>query len=321
MSLSLRQFETLQAIARHGTLIAAAQALHMTPAALTARLKALEEIVGVALFDRTPTGMRITMAGQTALETAERLDQETRLFLERMTAIRAGAAGRLSVAAVSTAKYFAPRLIAAFKNSHPEVELRLLIGNRAETIAALKGLHAEIALMGRPPSDVPAEKDVLGAHPYVLIAPPFHRLAGRRAIAKEELGREAFLYREEGSGSRSIHDFFIGDVAVRGAQVGIELGSNESIKQAAMAGLGVALISAHTIAAELQDGRLVLLDVEGLPILRHWFAIRRADRPLSPIARVFHDFLVERGADFLPRLPRLPRESGRGARGGRGARA
>jgi len=304
MSLSLRHFETLQAVARHGTLIGAAQALHVTSAALTARLKALEEIVGVALFDRTPTGMRITVAGQTALETAERLDQETTLFLERMAAIRAGSAGRLAVAAVSTAKYFAPRLIAAFREKHPGVELRLLIGNRAETAAALKGLHAEIALMGRPPADVDAEKDVLGPHPYVLIAPPFHRLAGRRGVAKEELSRESFLYREDGSGSRSIFDFFVGDIVVKRAQVGIELGSNESIKQATMAGLGVALISAHTVAAEVMDGRLCVLDVDGLPIMRRWFLIHRADRALSPIARVFRDFVAARGAQFLPRLPR-----------------
>lgn len=304
MSLSFRHFETLQAIARSGTLIAAAQALHVTPAALTARLKALEEMVGLSLFDRTPTGMRITMAGRTALETAERLEQETALFLERMAAIRAGAAGRLAVAAVSTAKYFAPRLIAAFRQKHPRVELRLLIGNRAETATALKGLQAEIVLMGRPPPDVEAEKAVLGPHPYVMVAPPFHPLAGRRGVAREALANEAFLYREQGSGSRAIYDFFVGDIMVKSAQVGIELGSNESIKQATMAGLGIALISAHTVAAEVADGRLCVLDVEGLPIVRHWFVIHRADRALSPIAQVFRDFVVARGAQFLPRLPR-----------------
>lgn len=303
MRLSLRQFETVVAIAAAGTLNGAAQQLNMTPAALTARLKSLENAAGVALFDRTPTGMRLTMAGEVARETAERLAQETRLFAERMAAIGAGRAGRLSVAAVSTAKYFAPRLIAAFRQAHPDVELRLMIGNRDETAAALKSLEADIALTGRPPPDMEADKTVLGPHPYVLIAPPFHRLAGARAIAKAELANEAFLFREQGSGTRALFAYFVGDMAVARAPVGIELGSNESMKQAAMAGLGVALISAHTIAAELADGRLVTLDVEGLPIMRQWFVSFRSDRPLSPIARRFRDFAVARAGEFLPRLP------------------
>lgn len=300
MALSLRQFETLRAIVRHGTLIAAAHSLNMTPAALTARLKSLEDIAGTTLFDRTPSGMRVTMAGEAALETARRLDDETRLFLDRMAAIRAGAAGRLSVAAVSTAKYFAPRLIAAFKERHRDVELRLRIGNRAETVAALRGLHAEIALMGRPPADLETSHEALGPHPYVLIAPPSHRLAGLRGIVREELAGEPFLYREQGSGTRALFEFFLGDLPPLRADVGIELGSNESIKQAVMAGLGVALISAHTVAAEIGDGRLVLLDIEGLPIQRNWFVIHRADRALPPIARVFRDFVIAQGSQFLP---------------------
>lgn len=300
--LSLRQFETIRAIAQHGTLIAAAQALNMTPAALTARLKAIEEEAGLLLFDRTSLGMRLTAAGRTALESANRIDREVRDFRERMTAIRLGGGGRLSVAAVSTAKYFAPRLIAAFKHSHPDVELRFLIGNRADTIDAMRRFEAEIALTGRPPADMPAEKSALGAHPYVMIAPSFHPLARQRHVAKEMLAGEPFLFREEGSGTRAMFEYFIGDIAMKPARVGIELGSNETIKQAVMAGLGIALISAHTVASEVQDGRLTCLDVQGLPIIRQWFIVNRTDRELSPTARIFRAFVLERGAHFLPRL-------------------
>lgn len=300
--LSLRQFETLRAIAQHGTLNAAAQALNMTPAALTARLKALEGEVGLLLFDRTSTGMRLTAAGRTALDSANRIEREIRNFTERMATVRRGGGGRLSVAVVSTAKYFAPRMIAAFKQSHPDVELRFLIGNRAETMDAMRRFDAEIALTGRPPAEMPAEKSAFGPHPYVMIAPPFHPLARERQIPKEALAGEAFLFREEGSGTRSMFEYFIGDVATRPSRAGIELGSNETIKQATMAGLGVALISAHTVAVEVQDGRLVCLDVQGLPIIRQWFAVNRTDWGLSPIARIFRAFVLERGAHFLPRL-------------------
>lgn len=300
--LSLRQFETVQAIVQHGTLVSAAAAMNITPAALTARLKALEDLVGLRLFDRMSTGMRLTTAGEAALETAQRLDSETRQFLERMEMARRGQGGRLAVAAVSTAKYFAPRLIAAFKRQYPSIELRLLIGNRNETIEALQSLEAEIALTGRPPAGMPAEKAGIGAHPYVMIASAHHPLVGQRRLTKEQLSAETFLYREQGSGTRSIFEYFIGDLALRQSGLGIELGSNETIKQAVMAGLGIALISAHTIAAEVHDGRLRCLDVEGLPIIRQWFVVNRSDRALSPVAMAFRTFVAESGTHFLPRL-------------------
>jgi len=300
--LSLRQIETLQAIAREGTLVAAAHSLNMTPAALTARLKSLEESLQLPLFDRTPAGLRLNMAGEAARDSALRIESAVRDFRERMELIRSGQAGRLSVAAVSTAKYFAPRLIAAFAHRHPGVDLRFLIGNRDETMASLKAMEAEIALTGRPPADLPAARTAIGPHPYVIIAPPFHRLAGVRQIAKEALAGESFLYREEGSGTRAMFDYFIGDIAIQRAQIGIELGSNETIKQAVMAGLGIALISSHTIAAEVVDRRIICLDVVGLPIIRQWFVVHRTDRDLSPVARAFRDFVADRGPHFLPRL-------------------
>jgi DNA-binding transcriptional LysR family regulator len=300
--ISLRQIETLQAIARAGTLHAAANSLGMTPAALTARVKALEETLGLSLFDRTPAGLKLNMAGEVALEQARRIEGAVKEFGEKMAAIRSGHGGRLSVAAVSTAKYFVPRLVAAFMQRHPGVDLRFLIGNRSETIASLRGYDVDVALTGRPPADLPVSKIAIGPHPYVMIAPPFHPLVGQRRVPKEALAGEPFLFREEGSGSRSIFDYFIGDLALRGATNGIELGSNETIKQAVMAGLGLALISAHTIAAEVYDRRLACLDVVGLPIIRQWYVVHRTDRDLSPTALAFRSFVEQRCAHFLPRL-------------------
>jgi DNA-binding transcriptional LysR family regulator len=302
--LSLKQLETLREIASSGSLVAAAGNLHMTPAALTARVKALEETLGLSLFERTPAGLKPNMAGIAALESARKIEIALKEVTETMENIRSGQGGRLSVGVVSTAKYFAPRVIAAFKQVHPRVELRLSIGNRDETMAALKGFDIDVALTGRPPGDLPIDRTTIGPHPYVLVAPPFHRLAGKRGIRKAELAGEGFLFREEGSGSRSLFEYFIGDVPVDRRSLGIELGSNETIKQAVMAGLGISLISAHTIAAEVADGRLICLDVVGLPIVRQWYVIHRSDRELSPVARAFRDFVGDRCAHFLPRLAR-----------------
>ena len=300
-TLTLQQIQTLKAIAEAGSLVGAATHLNMTPAALSARLKGLEGAVGLPLFDRTSAGLRLNPAGRVALESAAGIERAVREFVEAMHAVKTGQGGRLSVGAVSTAKYFAPRLIAAFLARHPKLELRFLIGNRAQTIDSLRAMDVEIALAGRPPADMPIAKVALGPHPYVMIAPPGHRLAGAGRIARQQLAGEAFLFREPGSGTRSLFEYFIGDTEIRRVQLGMELGSNETIKQAVMAGLGIALISAHTIDAELADGRLVCLDVEGLPIVRQWFVMHRTDRPLSPAASAFRDFAEAQGADFLPR--------------------
>ena len=295
------QLQTLSAIAGAGSLVAAAEALNMTPAALTARVKGLEEALGAPLFARTANGLKLNAAGEAALVHVEGIERAVRELLEAMEDLRAGRGGRLAVAVVSTAKYFAPRLIAAFVAEHPKLELRFLIGNRDETMALLRAHEADVALAGRPPADIPVEKALIGPHPYVIIAPPGHRLSGRANLKRAALAGEAFLFREAGSGTRSLFDYFLGDMGVRAAQPGIELGSNETIKQAVMAGLGVALISAHTIAAEVADGRLAILDVEGLPIVRQWFVLHRVDRPLSPPARAFQEFARRRGAEFLPK--------------------
>jgi LysR family transcriptional regulator, low CO2-responsive transcriptional regulator len=132
-----------------------------------------------------------------------------------------------------------------------------------------------------------------------------HRLAEARGLTRGDLAGEAFLFREKGSGTRSLFDDFIGDTRIRQIPMGIELDSNETIKQAVMAGLGIALISAHTIAAEVETGRLACLDVEELPILRQWFVTNRADRARSPASRAFRDFASERGGEFLPSIKGL----------------
>ena len=298
--LSLKHIETVQAIAAAGSLVRAAATLNMTPAALTARVKALEDAVDLKLFDRTSTGMRLTKAGEAALEASRAVERAVRDFTDAMLAISTGEGGRLSVGAVSTAKYFAPRLIAAFLATRPKVDLRFQIGNRDATVDSLRNGEIEIALAGRPPREMAVETFALGPHPYVLIAPPEHRFAGARRLIPADLAGESFLFREIGSGTRSLFDDFIGDTSIKPVQMRMELGSNESIKQAVMAGIGIALISAHTIAAEAADGRLVCLDVDGLPIIRRWYVVNRSDRALSAAARAFRDFAVSQGSTFLP---------------------
>ncbi len=259
-------------------------------------------MAGMALFDRTSTGMRPTDAGRVVIEAALAIEERLRVLSDEVRALSSGRKGRLRLGVVSTAKYFAPSIIAAFQREFVDVEMTLLVGNRSEIIDGLRDHMIDVALMGRPPREVTVRSVMFGSHPFVIIAPPQHRLAGVRAIRKEELAQEGFLVREPGSGTRTALDIFLSELPGRPETGGLEMGSNETIKQAVMAGLGIALISAHTFALEVEQKRLAVLDVEGMPIWRQWFSVSRAERTLTPAMKAFEDFLLARGSDFLPRV-------------------
>jgi LysR family transcriptional regulator, low CO2-responsive transcriptional regulator len=300
--LTLKQLETVRAVAQAGTIVLASEKLNVTPAALTSRIKLLEEDAGLAFFDRYGGRLRLTAAGEEVVSAARRVDVVLTELDNVLAAIRGMRAGRISVGVVSTAKYFAPRLIAAFAKQNPGIDVSISVGNRAEMVNQLRDYGIDVALMGRPPMDFPIESESFGPHPQVVIAAPDHPLAGKHAIDKAELTNENFIVREEGSGTRSVFEYFFSNVVVRQPRISIEIGSNETIKQAVIAGLGIALISAHTIEAEVESGRLVVLDVKGLPIIRQWFIVRRADRPFSPMGQAVWNFTVAEGPKLLPKL-------------------
>lgn len=304
----MRQLRAIGEIARAGKIVNAAKALSLTPPAVTLQLKQTEEMLGISLFDRTPDGMRPTAAGLAAIETAQAIEEQLRVLADRIDAIKGVRRGSLRLGVVSTAKYFAPRIMAAFSQDFPDIEIALTIGNRADTIGALSNHDIDIAIMGRPPKTVPVRASMFGDHPLVIIAPPDHPLVGAKDISKERIAQEKFLVREPGSGTRISLEIFFSDVGWKLENIGPEMGSNETIKQAVMAGLGIAFISAHTIAAEVESGRLVVLDVEGMPIRRHWFSVSRSDRSMTPAMDAFSTFLETKGVRFLPVLPILYRE-------------
>jgi DNA-binding transcriptional LysR family regulator len=298
--LTLKQLQTVRAVAQSGTIATAADILRVTPAALTARIKLLEGDVGLAFFDRAGGRLRLTDAGQEVVNTTVRMEMLLVELGNTLAALKGKHAGRVSVGVISTAKYFAPRLIAAFTKENPRIDLALSIGNRQETIKLLRDYAIDIALMGQPPADFPVISQVIGQHPQVVIAPLDHPLVGRRNIDKADLAEENFIVREDGSGTRRVFDYFFGGVAVRQPTIKFEIASNETIKQAVMAGLGLSLISAHTIDAEVAAGRLAVLDVKGLPIVRQWFLVRRANWTPTPVGEAIWDFATKHAADFMP---------------------
>ena len=297
--LTLRQLRALSAVHAMGSVTAAAKSLNLTQPAVTLQLRNLEALAGLPLIQRTGDGMRLTDAGQEVMALTERIESALVDCEQTLDMIAGRSGGRVSIGAVSTAKYFVPFAIAAFSKRHPKIDIVLRIGNREDIRQALRGYDLDIAIMGQPPPDVPVEKRLLGEHPHVIVAAANHWLAKDSGLAVVDLTYETFITRERGSGTRMLMAQFFQASDLQ-PKVSMEMDSNETIKQAVIAGLGIAFISLHTVASELADGRLVVLDVAALPVMQQWYAVRRSDKTLLPPAQAMLEFLGEEGSNYLP---------------------
>jgi DNA-binding transcriptional LysR family regulator len=302
-AITLKQLRALLAVVECGGVASAAERLGVTPPAVSTQLRVLEATLGGPLFRRP--GMKLTEIGEEVLRAAARVDATVEGSIKRLDALKAGRSGRVVLGAVSTGKYFAPHLVALLRRQAPGVEVALRVGNRREVIEGLACGRIDIAVMGRPPREPAVEAHVLGEHPHVWIAAPDHPLVSAGRVGADRLLDELVLSRESGSGTRMLLERLLDRAGGGRAYERLEFDSNETIKQAAMAGLGVALISAHTVVAELGSRRLALLDVEGAPIMRRWFALHLAAEPLSPAGRAVLDFIIGCEGGFLPRLAAL----------------
>ena len=202
--------------------------------------------------------------------------------------------GRLDIAVASTVNYFAPRALGAFSRHYPGVKLSLEVTNRQNLMKMLDQNVKDLVLMGQPPEDIDLQAEAFMENPLVVIAPPDHPLANAKSISLDRIAEETFLMREAGSGTRQAMTRFFKSKGVE-IQKGMEMTRNEAIKQAVRAGLGLGVVSVHTIELEIESKRLVVLDVEDFPIRRKWFMVHRSGKRLSPSAKAFHDFLLGDG--------------------------
>ena len=297
-NVTLRQLKVFEAVARSLSFSRAAEQLHLTQPAVSMQVKSLEEEAGLPLTEQIGKKIFLTDAGVELARHARLIAQQLRDASEAMAALSGVRRGRLSIGVVSTAKYFAPRLLTVFRARHPGIDLRLGVHNREEIVRQLAGNEIDLAIMGRPPQEIETLDDVFAEHPLVIIAAPDHPLAKRRKIAAAELGQEAFLIREPGSGTRSAMERYFAEQGVALANT-FEMSSNETIKQAVMAGMGLSFISEHAIGLELAVGCLVRLRVAGTPVLRQWHLVRRTEKKLLPLAEAFIAFLRKEGARLI----------------------
>ena len=299
---SMRQLQILVSLAKNLSFTRAAQALHLTQPAVSMQIKALEGLAGVPLVERVGRQVALTQAGTRILHHAQAVLRSLDDAEEDLAALRGLKAGRVSIGVVSTAKYFAPKLLALFARQHPGIELKLAVNNRETVLQLLMENEVDLALMGTPPRDLETSAFPFARHPLVIIAAPEHPLARRRGIKVKALAAESFLVREPGSGTRAAMERFFAAHGVSPTTT-TEISSNETIKQAVMAGMGLAFLSQHAVGLELSAGQLVLLDVEGLPVVRGWNIVHRNEKRLSPAALVFKKFVLKEGRAFLANWP------------------
>ena len=298
LNLTLRQLRIFEAVARHASFSRAAEELHLTQPAVSMQVKQLEQTVELPLFEQMGKKIHLTDAGHELALHARTIAQQLKQAEEALDAIKGLTRGRLNIAAVSVAKYFVPQLLAKFCDAHPGIKLKLVVNNREIVLQQIADNEADMAIMGRPPEELDCVAEPFARNPHVMIASAQHPLAGKRHIQLAKLADETFLVRESGSGTRNAMERFFAKQGVT-LNAAMEMNSNETIKQAVQAGMGVSFMSLHSVGLELEAKRLAVLDVVGLPVIGNWYAVHLRGKRLSPVASAFRAFLLEHAAALL----------------------
>lgn len=295
---TLRQLDTFLEVARQLSVSRAADLLHVTQPAVSMQLRQLEEIAGMPLYEQTGRKIRLTDAGQDFETYAIAAVAQLKQLEDAMAQRRGLKKGRVALAMVSTAKYFVPMLLVKFRKRFPDIEVSLQIHNRENIMQLLMRNEIDLVIMGRAPETIDCIATAFATNPLGIISSPEHPLSRRRNAPLSILNDQQFVVRENGSGTRQAMQRLFAEHVIR-PQIVMEMPSNETIKQAVMAGMGLSFLSLRTIRHELAGGHLVLLDLVGLPVVRHWHVTHLAGKRLSPAARELKMFLIEEAGPLI----------------------
>jgi DNA-binding transcriptional LysR family regulator len=298
MHLTLRQIEVFNTVARLKNYTRAAEALHLSQPAVSMQIRQLEENIGLPLFEQAGKQIYLTDAGRQMYRYGRNMADLLQEADEVFEAIKGVERGVLSISVATTAGRFATRLLAAFSKQHSGITISLDITNRETLKRQLDENEHDLVIMGQPPKGIAVESAAFLENPLVMIAPANHPLTVDKDIPLAHFAKENFVVREVGSGTRGATQRFFDQHDVY-LNTGIEVTSNEAIKQAVEAGLGFAVVSIHTLELELETRRLQILNVEGFPIKRSWYILHRKDKRLSPVAMAFKSFVLENAATFV----------------------
>ncbi len=299
VNITFRQLRVFAEVAKHSSMARAAETLHLTPPAVSMQIKEIESQVGLPLFDRQGRTVSLSTAGEYFLVHARRLLVALKDADDAMARFRKLESGLLNVGMVGTAKYFLPHLLTRFKEEHPGIELRLQVGaNREQLVALLQQAEVDLAIMGRPPKELATRAEPFAAHPHVFVAPPGHPVLAIDHPPVEALANYPLIVREPASGTRALMDRFFQDHRLE-PRIAMEMPSNETIKQAVMAGMGLSFLSLHTLGLELKCGLIEIVQVQNSPVVRTWNIVHLQAKTLSPAAEALRYFILEHGEAYL----------------------
>ncbi|MDX8379512.1 MAG: LysR substrate-binding domain-containing protein [Gallionella sp.] len=288
---TLRQLQVFEKVASHLNYSRAAKELYLSQPAVSMQIKQLEGHIGLPLFEQMGKKIFMTEAGGELFQYARNIAQqlaEMEAVFEEMKGLEQG---KLTLSVVNTANYFTPQLLAKFCGRHPNINVILQVANRDAVLKQLNDNRTDLAIMGQPPENLDLTAVSFLDNPLVVIAEPDHPLAKCQHIKFPQLAQETFLSREKGSGTRSAMERVFAQHAIQ-PRISMEMETNEAIKQAVRAGMGLGILSLHSLELELESHRLVVLDVEYFPLMRHWFVVHRCNKRLSSAALAFKNFLL-----------------------------
>lgn len=299
MNVTLRQLDVFESVARNLSFTKAAKELHLSQPGVSMQVRQLADVVAMPLFEKLGKQIHLTEAGTELYYYSQRIAKELQEMEQVLESLKGVRGGRLSISVATTANHFATRLLAAFSKQYEGTDIALDVTNRKSLLDQLQKNETDIVIMGEPPPGLGLESVAFMDNPLVVIAPVSHLLAkSGKSVPLRRLAEETFVVRETESGTRIAMKRFFKDHGIE-FQVGIEMTSNEAIKQSVEAGLGLGIVSVHTLELELEAGRLVILDVEGFPIMRHWHLVHLRGKRWSPVAQAFNDFLLGPDAEHL----------------------
>lgn len=299
MNLTFRQLRVFVEVAQQGSMARAAEALHLSAPAISMQIRDLEDQVGLTLFDRHGRKLGLSTAGEYFLVHARRLLADLRDARVAMSRLKRLEHGLLTIGIVSSAAYFVPHLLSRFGEEHPGVDVRLRVAsNREQLLALMEAGEVDLSVMGRPPRELAARAEPFAAHPLGFVAHPAHPMLALGHAPVAALGGQRFVVREHGSGTRAAMSALFASHRTE-PEIAMEMSSNETIKQAVIAGMGLSFLSLHSVKLELAAGLLKVLDIDGTPVVRTWNIVHLQSRLLSPAAEAFRYFVIERGEACL----------------------
>jgi DNA-binding transcriptional LysR family regulator len=290
MRMTFRQLQIFRAVCESRSYSRAAEEMALTQPAVSLQIRQLEELLGQPLFDYIAKKLYLTPAAEALLRASEDVFGRLEALDMQLSDLQGSLQGQLSLAVESSAKYLVPHLFAAFREQHPEVSLQLVVVNHAQAVRRLSASRDDLLIMSQPPSDQALDFFPFLINPIIAIAPPQHPLCALQKLRLSDLSAFPLLVREPGSGTRRACEEYCHQKRAHFAQT-VEVGATEAQVEAAIAGLGLALLPRHAVRLELAQGLLRELPVEELPLQRSWCVVHPRGKHLSPVAQAFREFI------------------------------